>query len=52
VYAKWAPLDLSGNGTFNSQFVVQMVDITGNGTLTLDVTGHPLALSHQIFLVE
>jgi Flp pilus assembly protein TadG len=52
VYAKWAPLDLSGNGTFNSQFVVKEVDITGNGTLTLDVTGQPLALSHQVFLVE
>lgn len=52
VYAKWAPLDLSGNGTFNSQFVVQRVDITGNGTLTLDVTGQHLAHSKQVFLVE
>jgi hypothetical protein len=52
VYAKWAPLDLSGNGTFNAQFVVQRVDITGNGTLTLDVAGQNLARSDQIFLVE
>ena len=52
VYAKWAPLDLSGNGTFNSQFIVQRVNITGNGTLTLDVTGQHLARSDQVFLVE
>jgi hypothetical protein len=52
VYAKWAPLDLSGNGTFNSQFVVQRVDITGNGTLTLDVTGQHLTRSDEVFLVE
>ena len=52
VYAKWAPLDLSGNGTFNSQFVVQRLDISGNGTLTLDLTGQHLARSDQVFLVE
>jgi Flp pilus assembly protein TadG len=52
VYAKWASLDLSGNGTFNSQFVVQSLDFTGNGTLTLDVTGQTLAKSNRVFLVE
>lgn len=52
VYAKWAPLDLSGNGTFNAQFVVRSLDLTGNGTLTLDVTGQPTAKSDQVYLVE
>ena len=52
VYAKWAALDLSGNGTFNSQFVVQKIALTGNGTLRLDITGQRMALSHQVFLVE
>lgn len=52
VYAKWAPLDLSGNGTFNSQFVVQRVEISGNGTLVLDVAGQHLAQSELVFLVE
>jgi hypothetical protein len=52
VYAKWAPLDLSGNGEFNAQFVVQRVDITGNGDLTLNVSGQNLARSDQVFLVE
>jgi Flp pilus assembly protein TadG len=52
VYAKWAPLDLSGNGTFNSQFVVQRLDLTGNGTLTLDVTAQHVARSDLVYLVE
>lgn len=52
VYAKWAPLDLSGNGTFNSQFIVQKLDFTGNGNLTLDTTGQPTAQTNQVFLVE
>ncbi len=52
VYAKWAPLDLSGNGTFNAQFVVQRIDITGNGNLTLNVSGNNFAGSDQVFLVE
>ena len=52
VYAKWAPLDLSGNGTFNSQYVVQSLNLTGNGDLTLDMTGQHLAKSIQVFLVE
>lgn len=52
VYAKWAPLDLSGNGTFNAQFVVQKVDISGNGTLVLNIADQHLAQSDQVFLVE
>lgn len=52
VYAKWAPLDLSGNGAFDAQFVVRRVDITGNGDLTLNVNGQDLARSDQVFLVE
>lgn len=52
VYAKWAPLDLSGNGTFNSQFIVQSLNFTGNGTLVLDITGQKLGQSNQVFLVE
>lgn len=52
VYAKWATLDLSGNGTFNAQFVVRQIEITGNGNLTLDVSGNHFAGSDQVFLVE
>ena len=52
VYAKWAPLDLSGNGTFNSQFAVQSLNFSGNGTLTLNVAGQQFAQTYQVFLVE
>lgn len=52
VYAKWAPLDLSGNGTFNAQFVVKNVTITGNGTLTIDTTNEHIAKSDLVYLVE
>jgi len=52
VYAKSAPLDLSGNGTFNAQFVVKSVELTGNGTLTLDFTNQNSAKSNLVYLVE
>jgi hypothetical protein len=52
VYAKWAALDLSGNGTFNSQFVVQSVNLNGNGNLTLDITNQQTAKSDLVYLVE
>ena len=52
VYAKWAALDLSGNGTFNSQFFVQSLNLTGNGSLTLDVTNQHTAKSDLVYLVE
>lgn len=52
VYAKWASLDLSGNGTFNAQFIVKDVELTGNGTLTLDFTSQQLANSELVYLVE
>lgn len=52
VYAKWADLDLSGNGTFNSQFVVRTLELTGNGTLTLDITNQHTAKSDLVYLVE
>ncbi|HUE74886.1 MAG TPA: pilus assembly protein TadG-related protein [Pirellulaceae bacterium] len=52
LYAKWAPLDLSGNGTFNAQFVVKSVELSGNGTLTLDITNQNSAKSDLVYLVE
>lgn len=52
VYAKWAALDLSGNGTFNSQYFVQSLNLTGNGTLTLDYTNQHIAKADLVYLVE
>lgn len=52
VYAKWAMLNLSGNGTFNTQFIVSSVVLTGNGTVTIDTVNQHLSRSDQVFLVE
>jgi Flp pilus assembly protein TadG len=51
-YAKWAPLDLSGDGTFNSQFFVQSLVVSGNGNLTLDYTNQNLGKADLVYLVE
>ncbi len=52
VYAKWATLNLSGNGTMNTQFVVGEVNFTGNGTLTIEEGNQHYADSDRVFLVE
>jgi Flp pilus assembly protein TadG len=52
VYAKSAPLDLAGNGTFNAQFIVQSTNYVGNGSLVLNSSGQHLAKSDQVYLVE
>jgi Flp pilus assembly protein TadG len=52
VYAKYAELNLSGNGSMNTQFIVDHIDFTGNGNLTIDTTGNHFADSSRVFLVE
>jgi len=52
VYAKWATLNLSGNGTMNTQFIVEKVVFTGNGNLLVNPTNQDIARSDQVFLVE
>jgi hypothetical protein len=52
IYAKYAQLNLSGNGTMNTQFAVDNLNFTGNGNLVLDTTGHHYADSDRVFLVE
>ncbi|HEY2250027.1 MAG TPA: hypothetical protein VGH74_03160 [Planctomycetaceae bacterium] len=52
VYAKWAALNLSSNGTFNSQFFVQSLNFSGSSGLTLDATGQHLGQADYVYLVE
>jgi Flp pilus assembly protein TadG len=52
IYAKWAPLTLSGNGTYASQFVVQSMTLSGNASITVDSTGQNLAKINLTYLVE
>ena len=52
VYSKWSQLTLSGQGTFNTQFVVGCVKWSGNGNMTLRAGGYKLGKSNLVHLVE
>jgi hypothetical protein len=52
LYAKWAPLSLTGQGQFNVQLVAGRVNVTATGGLTIDYTGRLLGQAYAVFLVE
>ena len=52
LYAKWAETKIAGQGTYNAQFVVGSMNITGSGIVTIDYTGEKLGKAPQVFLVE
>lgn len=52
IYAKWATVDLSGNGSINTQFAVGQLNFSGNGHLVIDTADQHLADADQVFLVE
>lgn len=52
IYAKWAPIKIAGQGTYDAQFVVASLDVTGSGTVRIDYAGKSLGRSSQLFLVE
>jgi Flp pilus assembly protein TadG len=52
VYAKWANFSVSGNGTFNSTFIVGSTTVSGNGTVTVNGTGKSFGAANEVFLVE
>lgn len=52
VYAKSAAISLSGNGTMNTQFVVQRLEFSGNGNMIVEPNDEHFAASVQVFLVE
>jgi Flp pilus assembly protein TadG len=51
-YAPTANLQVSGQGTWNSQFIVNQMSVTGGGTLTINYSGQNLGKANQVFLVE
>ncbi len=51
-YAANANLAISGSGNWNSQFVVGSMNISGQGTLTLNYAGQNLGMAPEVFLVE
>ena len=52
IYAKWANFDLSGQGTYNAQFVVGSLQLSGNGLVTIHATGKNFGTANLVFLVE
>lgn len=52
VYSKWSQLTLTGQGVFNTQFVVGNVKWAGNGNMTLSASGYDLARASLVYLVE
>jgi hypothetical protein len=51
-YAPTANLQISGQGTWNSQFIVNQMSVTGGGTVTINYSGQNLGKANGIFLVE
>ncbi len=52
LYAKWAPIKIAGQGTYDAQFVVGSMVVTGTGDIVIHYTGKKLGKAPQIFLVE
>ena len=52
VYAKWANLELAGGASYNSQFVVGRVTLSGQGAITIKGSGVNRGLANQVYLVE
>ncbi len=51
-YAKWATVNISGNASYNIQFVVGSMAIAGNGSITLNSLGSSFSLTTQVYLVQ
>ncbi len=52
IYAKWAHFKIAGQGTFDAQFIVGSLEVTGSGELTINYTGEDEGHGHNVFLVE
>jgi hypothetical protein len=52
LYAKYALANFTGQGTFNAQFIVGSISISGNGIVTINFTGSSDSISKSVFLVE
>src|SRR5437868_5147014 len=50
IYARWALFKLSGSGTFNAQFVVGSLSMSGGSALTIGGTGKNFGLANEVFL--
>jgi Flp pilus assembly protein TadG len=52
MYDKWGNFILAGQGTYNAEFVVGSMTISGNAAVTINATGKNQGRVNQVFLVE
>jgi hypothetical protein len=52
IYAKWAHFKISGQGTYDAQFVVGSMNVPGQGDVELIYGGKLLGKAPAVFLVE
>ena len=52
LYAKWTNFKISGQGTYDAQFVCGSMNITGTGDVTLTFGGKKRGKAPAVFLVE
>lgn len=52
IYGKWALFKISGQGTYDAQFIVGSMTITGTGNVTFTYAGQGRGKAPAIFLVE
>lgn len=52
-YGKWMPLDISGQGKYDAQFVISNMSVSGSGTVEVTAGNNaPKAMGKSVFLVE
>jgi hypothetical protein len=52
IYDKWGNFNLAGQGTYNAEFVVGSLTISGGAAVTINATGKNRGRVNQVFLVE
>ena len=52
IYDKWGAFSLAGQGTYNAEFVVGSLSISGGAAVTINASGKNLGRVNQVFLVE
>lgn len=52
LYAKWANVKIAGQGTYDAQFIVGSMSVTGQGDVTVNYAGQNLGKAPAVFLVE
>jgi hypothetical protein len=52
IYAKWSLFKVSGKGTYDAQFVIGSLNVSGQGDVELTYRGKKLGKAPAMFLVE